>query len=196
MKKIMSIVLSAAVLMSIAVGTAFAVGSTPSKTGSDADAGNASYTITGTGEGLEIDVKVTEVSETEEAALKAANGDLAAYANAQVADTAARLLGTTAQNTTVNEVKQLIVSGYKTGMGDATISVPFAALPAKGTQVAVVIKVVNNGSVNWVVVPGMVEEKVFVGSTKAVPCITFTLDGTTLLNVQAGKATVAAVIAK
>lgn len=191
-----AIAVSAALMVSMAAATAFAVESTPSKTGTDADAGNASYTITGTGEGLEINVKVTEVSETEEAALKAANGDLTGYANAQVAGTAAKLLGTTAQNTTVNEVKQLIVSGYKADMGDVTISVPFAALPAKGTQVAVVIKVVNNGVVNWVTVPGVVEEKVFAGSTKAVRCITFTLDGTTLLNVQAGKATVAAVIAK
>lgn len=196
MKKIMSIVLSAAVLMSIAASTAFAAGSVPSKTGSDADKGEPNYTITGTGDGLEVKVEVTGASETEETALKNANGSLSTYANAQVADTAAKLLGTTAEKATVNEIKQLEVSGYETAMGDATISVPFAALPAKGTNVAVLIKVVNGNSVNWVTVPGVVEEKVFEGSSKAVRCITFTLDSVTMVNVQAGTATVAAVIAK
>lgn len=197
MKKIVSIVLSAAVLMSIAAGTAFAAGSVPSKTGSDADASAPNYTITGTGDGLEVKVEVTGASEGEETALKNAGGSLSAYANAQVADTAAKLLGTTAGNTTVNEIKQLEVSGYEDGMGSVAISVPFAALPAKGTHVAVMIKIANhNGTVNWVTVPGVVEEKVFVGSSKAVACVTFTLDAVTMENVQAGTATIGAVIAK
>ena len=76
------------------------------------------------------------------------------------------------------------------------MSVPFAALPVKGTKVAVLIKVVKNGSVNWITVPGVVEEKVFAGSTKAVRCVTFALDDVTMVNVQAGTATVAAVIGK
>jgi len=43
---------------------------------------------------------------------------------------------------------------------------------------------------------GVVEEKVFAGSTKAVRCVTFALDDVTMVNVQAGTATVAAVIGK
>ena len=141
-------------------------------------------------------MEVTGASESEETSLKNAGGNLSVYANAQAADTAAKLLGTKVENVTVNEVKQLKVSGYETGMGKVSMSVPFAALPVKGTKVAVLIKVVNNGSVNWITVPGVVEEKVFAGSTKAVRCVTFALDDVTMVNVQAGTATVAAVIGK
>ena len=196
MKKMVSLAVSAALILSMAAATAFAAGSVPSKTGSDADAGEPNYTITGTGDGLNVKVEVTGASEGEETALKNAGGSLSVYANAQVADTAAKLLGTTAGNTTVNEIKQLEVSGYEVSMGDVTISVPFAALPAKGTHVAVLIKVVNGNSVNWVTIPGVVEEKVFAGSAKSVRCVTFTLDEVTMVNVQAGVATVAAVIVK
>lgn len=96
MKKIVCGMVSAALLVSMAAATAFAVESTPSKTGTDADAGKPNYTISGTGDGLEIKV----------------------------------------------------------------------------------------------------EEKVFAGSTKAVRCVTFALDDVTMVNVQAGTATVAAVIGK
>lgn len=196
MKKMIAIAVSAALMVSMAAATAFAVESTPSKTGTDADAGKPNYTISGTGDGLEIKVEVTGASESEETSLKNAGGNLSVYANAQAADTAAKLLGTKVENVTVNEVKQLKVSGYETGMGKVSMSVPFAALPVKGTKVAVLIKVVNNGSVNWITVPGVVEEKVFAGSTKAVRCVTFALDDVTMVNVQAGTATVAAVIGK
>lgn len=50
MKKLTAIAISAALLVNMAVATAFAVESTPSKTGTDADAGKTDVTISGTGD--------------------------------------------------------------------------------------------------------------------------------------------------
>lgn len=197
MKKFMSILLSAVVLMSVAAGTAFAAVSAPSKTGSDADAGAANYTISGTGTGLEVKIEVTEASEREEAALQAVGGSLTAYADAQVADDLAGLLGTTADSITMNEIKQLEVAGYMNSMGRVTISAPFAALPANNTRVVVLIKVTgHDDSVNWITVPGVVEEKALGEGGKSVRCVTFTLDEAAMQSVQSGTATIGAVTKK
>ena len=72
MKKIVCAMVSAALLVSMAAATAFAVESVPSKTGTDADAGKTEVSASGsvTSEGLKVEVKTTEDSSKEETQLK------------------------------------------------------------------------------------------------------------------------------
>lgn len=190
MKKIVSIALSAVLLLGIAAATAFAAESTPSKTGSDADVGNVEFSISGTGDGLVVEVGVTDASKAEEAAFQKA-GSVAGYYGKAVAETAAKLLNTTTDNLTANGIKQLTIKGYKDTMGSVTIRMPFAALPKAGTQVAVAMKIVTaDGNVVTAAVPGKVVEN------KGVRKVEFTLDSTTVKNVQAGTAYVSVVTAK
>ena len=72
MKKIVCAMVSAALLVSMAAATAFAVESVPSKTGTDADAGKTDVSVSGSAssEGLKVEVKTTEDSSKEETQLK------------------------------------------------------------------------------------------------------------------------------
>ena len=72
MKKIVCAMVSAALLVSMAAATAFAVESVPSKTGTDADAGKTDVSVSGSvgSEGLQVEVKTTEDSSKEETQLK------------------------------------------------------------------------------------------------------------------------------
>ena len=68
MKKVVCAMVSAALLVSMAAATAFAVESVPSKTGTDADAGKTEVSTSGSvsSEGLQVEVKTTEDSNKEE----------------------------------------------------------------------------------------------------------------------------------
>ena len=207
MKKLTAIAISAALLVSMAVATAFAVESTPSKTGTDADAGKTDVTISGTGDvadtkpadteqkkTLYVEVKATEDSAKEETKLK--NEGVEDYLGTKTAESAAEILSTEKNNVTVSEIKEVEVSGYSDEMEDVTLKVPFAALPEEGTKVAVVVRVTTpNGQTIDLPVSGIVvEETVIVnGVARKVRKVMFTLDGVTMRNVEAGKVYVAAV---
>lgn len=207
MKKLTAIAISAALLVSMAVATAFAVESTPSKTGTDADAGKTDVTISGTGDVadtkpadteqkkmLYVEVKATEDSAKEETKLK--NEGVEDYLGTKTAESAAEILRTEKNNVTVSEIKEVRVTGYSDEMEDVTLKVPFAALPEEGTKVAVVVRVTTpNGQTIDLPVSGIVvEETVIVnGVARKVRKVMFTLDGVTMRNVEAGKVYVAAV---
>lgn len=207
MKKLTAIAISAALLVSMAVATAFAVESTPSKTGTDADAGKTDVTISGTGDvadtkpadteqkkTLYVEVKATEDSAKEETKLK--NEGVKDYLGTKTAESAAEILRTEKNNVTVSEIKEVKVTGYSDEMEDVTLKVPFAALPEEGTKVAVVVRVTTpNGQTIDLPVSGIVvEETVIVnGVARKVRKVMFTLDGVTMRNVEAGKVYVAAV---
>lgn len=207
MKKLTAIAISAALLVSMAVATAFAVESTPSKTGTDADAGKTDVTISGTGDVadtkpadteqkkmLYVEVKATEDSAKEETKLK--NEGVEDYLGTKTAESAAEILRTEKNNVTVSEIKEVEVTGYSDEMEDVTLKVPFAALPEEGTKVAVVVRVMTpNGQTIDLPVSGIVvEETVIVnGVARKVRKVMFTLDGVTMRNVEAGKVYVAAV---
>ena len=181
MKKIVCAMVSAALLVSMAAATAFAVESVPSKTGTDADAGKTDVSVSGSAssEGLQVEVKTTEDSSKEETQLKGEGVEK--YLTAEAVDAAAKILGTEKDAVTVSEIKEIKVSGYKTGMDKITVKVPMAALPESGTTVAGVV----------------VEETVVVnGVARKVRKVQLELDATTMINLQAGKAYIAAVTRK
>ena len=141
MKKIVCAMVSAALLVSMAAATAFAVESVPSKTGTDADAGKTEVSASGSvsSEGLQVEVKTTEDSSKEETQLKGEGVEK--YLTAEAVDAAAKILGSEKDAVTVSEIKEIKVSGYKTDMDKITVKVPMAALPESGTTVAVIIRV-------------------------------------------------------
>ena len=99
----------------------------------------------------------------------------------------------------VSEIKEIKVSGYKTHMGKITVKVPMAALPESGTTVAVIIRVKtpNGKIVNLPLAGVVVEETVVVnGVARKVRKVQLELDATTMINLQAGKAYIAAVTRK
>lgn len=199
MKKIVCAMVSAALLVSMAAATAFAVESVPSKTGTDADAGKTEVSASGSvsSEGLKAEVKTTEDSIKEEAQLK--NEGMEQYLTTKAVATAAKILGTEKNAVTVSEIKEIKVSGYKTHMGKITVKVPMAALPESGTTVAVIvrIKTPNGNIVNLPLAGVVVEETVVVnGVARKVRKVQLELDATTMINLQAGKAYIAAVTRK
>ena len=197
MKKIVCAMVSAALLVSMAAATAFAVESVPSKTGTDADAGKTDVSGSVSSEGLQVEVKTTEDSSKEEAQLK--NEGMEQYLTTKAVAAAAKILGTEKSAVTVSEIKEIKVSGYKTHMGKITVKVPMAALPESGTTVAVIIRVKtpNGKIVNLPLAGVVVEETVVVnGVARKVRKVQLELDATTMINLQAGKAYIAAVTRK
>lgn len=197
MKKIVCAMVSAALLVSMAAATAFAVESVPSKTGTDADAGKTDVSGSVSSEGLQVEVKTTEDSSKEEAQLK--NEGMEQYLTTKAVAAAAKILGTEKSAVTVSEIKEIKVSGYKTHMGKITVKVPMAALPESGTTVAVIIRIKtpNGNIVNLPLAGVVVEETVVVnGVARKVRKVQLELDATTMINLQAGKAYIAAVTRK
>lgn len=196
MKKIVCAMVSAALLVSMAAATAFAVESVPSKTGTDADAGKTEVSASGSvsSEGLKVEVKTTEDSIKEEAQLK--NEGMEQYLTTKAVAAAAKILGTEKNAVTVSEIKEIKVSGYKTHMGKITVKVPMAALPESGTTVAVIIRIKtpNGNIVNLPLAGVVVEETVVVNGVARK--VQLELDATTMTNLQAGKAYIAAVTRK
>ena len=107
MKKIVCAMVSAALLVSMAAATAFAVESVPSKTGTDADAGKTEVSASGSvsSEGLQVEVKTTEDSSKEETQLKGEGVEK--YLTAEAVDAAAKILGTEKNAVTVSEIKEI-----------------------------------------------------------------------------------------
>lgn len=199
MKKIVCAMVSAALLMSMAAATAFAVESVPSKTGTDADAGKTEVSASGSVsyEGLKVEIKTTEDSSKEEAQLKSEG--MEQYLTTKAVAAAAKILGTEKSAVTVSEIKEIKVSGYKTHMGKVTVKAPMAALPESGTTVAVIIRIKtpNGNIVNLPLAGVVVEETVVVnGVARKVRKVQLELDATTMTNLQAGKAYIAAVTRK
>ena len=199
MKKIVCAMVSAALLVSMAAATAFAVESVPSKTGTDADAGKTDVSVSGSvsSEGLKVEVKTTEDSIKEEAQLKSQGVEQ--YLTTEAVAAAAKILGTEKSAVTVSEIKEIKVSGYKTHMGKITVKVPMAALPESGTTVAVIvrIKTPNGNIVNLPLAGVVVEDTVVVnGVARKVRKAQLELDATTMTNLQAGKAYIAAATRK
>lgn len=197
MKKIVCAMVSAALLVSMAAATAFAVESVPSKTGTDADAGKTDVSVSASSEGLKVEVKTTEDSSKEETQLKGEGVEQ--YLTTKAVDAAAKILGSEKDAVTVSEIKEIKVSGYKTHMGKITVKVPMAALPESGTTVAVIIRIKtpNGNIVNLPLAGVVVEETVVVnGVARKVRKVQLELDATTMTNLQAGKAYIAAVTRK
>lgn len=199
MKKIVCAMVSAALLVSMAAATAFAVESVPSKTGTDADAGKTEVSASGsvTSEGLRVEIKTTEDSIKEEAQLKSEG--MEQYLTTKAVAAAAKILGTEKSAVTVSEIKEIKVSGYKTEMGKVTVKAPMAALPESGTTVAVIIRIKtpNGNIVNLPLAGVVVEETVVVnGVARKVRKVQLELDATTMINLQAGKGYIAAVTRK
>ena len=198
MKKIVCAMVSAALLVSMAAATAFAVESVPSKTGTDADAGKTDVSVSGSAssEGLKVEVKTTEDSSKEETQLKGEGVEK--YLTAEAVDAAAKILGTEKDAVTVSEIKEIKVSGYKTGMDKITVKVPMAALPESGTVAVIIrVKTPNGKIVNLPLAGVVVEETVVVnGVARKVRKVQLELDATTMINLQAGKAYIAAVTRK
>lgn len=197
MKKIVCAVVSAALLVSMAAATAFAVESVPSKTGTDADAGKTEVSGSVGIEGLQVEVKTTEDSIKEEAQLKSEG--MEQYLTTKAVDAAAKILGTEKSAVTVSEIKEIKVSGYKTHMGKITVKAPMAALPESGTTVAVIIRIKtpNGDIVNLPLAGVVVEDTVVVnGVARKVRKVQLELDATTMINLQAGKGYIAAVTRK
>lgn len=199
MKKIVCAMVSAALLVSMAAATAFAVESVPSKTGTDADAGKTEVSASGsvTSEGLRVEIKTTEDSIKEEAQLKSEGVEQ--YLTTKAVAAAAKILGTEKSAVTVSEIKEIKVSGYKTEMGKVTVKAPMAALPESGTTVAVIIRIKtpNGNIVNLPLAGVVVEETVVVnGVARKVRKVQLELDATTMINLQAGKGYIAAVTRK
>lgn len=199
MKKIVCAMVSAALLVSMAAATAFAVESVPSKTGTDADAGKTEVSASGSVsvEGLRVEVKTTEDSIKEEAQLKSQGVEQ--YLTTEAVNAAAKILGTEKNAVTVSEIKEIKVSGYKAEMGKITVKAPMAALPERGTTVAVIIRIKTpNGNIVNLPLAGVVVEETAVvnGVARKVRKIQLELDATTMINLQAGKAYIAAVTRK
>lgn len=199
MKKIVCAMVSAALLVSMAAATAFAVESVPSKTGTDADAGKTEVSASGSVsyEGLRVEIKTTEDSIKEEAQLKSEG--MEQYLTTKAVAAAAKILGTEKSAVTVSEIKEIKVSGYKTEMGKITVKAPMAALPESGTTVAVIIRIKtpNGNIVNLPLAGVVVEDTVVVnGVARKVRKVQLELDATTMINLQAGKAYIAAVTRK
>lgn len=199
MKKIVCAMVSAALLVSMAAATAFAVESVPSKTGTDADAGKTEVSASGSVsyEGLRVEIKTTEDSIKEEAQLKSEG--MEQYLTTKAVAAAAKILGTEKSAVTVSEIKEIKVSGYKTEMGKITVKAPMAALPESGTTVAVIIRIKtpNGNIVNLPLAGVVVEDTVVVnGVARKVRKVQLELDATTMINLQAGKGYIAAVTRK
>ena len=197
MKKIIGVVVSAVLAVSMVAATAFAAETAPaSPTSADKDAGKITFEATGSSsENLSIKLKTSPLSAAEEEALKAA-GSVQAYLGADVYSEITRILGS---NVTISEIKELKVTGYEASMGDVTAYFYFAALPKAGTQVVVTVKVVTaNGNVGTLPVVGTVVERTSTVNGKPVTrrVVKVVLDSVTLANIQAGKATVSVVTAK
>ena len=197
MKKIIGVVVSAVLAVSMVAATAFAAETAPaSPTSADKDAGNIIFEVSGSSsEGLNIELKTATVSAEEEEALKAA-GSVQAYLGADAYSEITRILGS---NVTISEIKELEVTGYVASMGDVTAYFYFAALPKAGTQVVVTVKVVTaNGNVMTLPVVGTVVEQTSTVNGKPVTrrVVKVVLDGVTMANIQAGKATVSVATAK
>ena len=197
MKKIIGVVVSAVLAVSMVAATAFAAETAPaSPTSADKDAGEIIFEASGSSsENLSIKLKTSPLSAAEEEALKAA-GSVQAYLGADVYSEITRILGS---NVTISEIKELEVTGYEASMGDVTAYFYFAALPKAGTQVVVTVKVVTaNGNVGTLPVVGTVVERTSTVNGKPVTrrVVKVVLDSVTLANIQAGKATVSVVTAK
>ena len=197
MKKIIGVVVSAVLAVSMVAATAFAAETAPaSPTSADKDAGNIIFEVSGSSsKGLRIKLKTSTLSAAEEEALKAA-GSVQAYLGADAYSEITRILGS---NVTISEIKELEVTGYEASMGDVTAYFYFAALPKAGTQVVVTVKVVTaNGNVGTLPVVGTVVEQTSTVNGKPVTrrVVKVVLDGVTLANIQSGKATVSVVTAK
>ena len=144
-----------------------------------------------------MEVKNTEDSNKEETQLKSEGVEQ--YLTAGAVDAAAKILGSEKNAVTVSEIKEIKVSGYKTHMGKITVKVPMAALPESGTTVAVIIRIKtpNGNIVNLPLAGVVVEETVVVnGVARKVRKVQLELDATTMTNLQAGKAYIAAVTRK
>ena len=197
MKKIIGVVVSAVLAVSMVAATAFAAETAPaSPTSADKDAGNIIFEVSGSSsKGLRIKLKTSTLSAAEEEALKAA-GSVQAYLGADAYSEITRILGS---NVTISEIKELKVTGYEASMGDVTAYFYFAALPKAGTQVVVTVKVVTaNGNVGTLPVVGTVVEQTSTVNGKPVTrrVVKVVLDSVTMANIQAGKATVSVVTAK
>lgn len=197
MKKIIGVIVSAVLAVSMVAATAFAAETAPaSPTSADKDAGNIIVEASGSSsENLSIKLKTSIVSAAEEEALKAA-GSVQAYLGADVYSEITRILGS---NVTISEIKELKVTGYEASMGDVTAYFYFAALPKAGTRVVVTVKVVTaNGNVVILPVVGTVVEQTSTVNGKPVTrrVVKVVLDSVTMANIQAGKATVSVVTAK
>lgn len=195
MKKIIGVVVSVVLAVSMVATTAFAAETAPaSPTSADKDAGNIIFEVSGSSsKGLRIKLKTSTLSAAEEEALKAA-GSVQAYLGADAYSEITRILGS---NVTISEIKELEVTGYEASMGDVTAYFYFAALPKAGTQVVVTVKVVTaNGNV--VTLPGTVVEQTSTVNGKPVTrrVVKVVLDSVTMANIQAGKATASVVTAK
>ena len=197
MKKIIGVVVSAVLAVSMVAATAFAAETAPaSPTSADKDAGEIIVEASGSSsKGLSIKLNTSTVSAEEEEALKEA-GSVQAYLGADAYSEITRILGS---NVTISEIKELKVTGYEASMGDVTAYFYFAALPKAGTQVVVTIKVVTaNGNVGTLPVVGTVVEQTSTVNGKPVTrrVVKVVLDSVTMANIQAGKATVSVVTAK
>lgn len=197
MKKIIGVVVSAVLAVSMVAATAFAAETAPaSPTSAEKDAGNIIFEASGSSsKALSIKLKTSPLSAAEEEALKAA-GSVQAYLGADAYSEITRILGS---NVTISEIKELKVTGYEASMGDVTAYFYFAALPKAGTQVVVTIKVVTaNGNVGTLPVVGTVVERTSTVNGKPVTrrVVKVVLDSVTMANIQAGKATVSVVTAK
>ena len=195
MKKVVGVAVSVVLAVSMVAATAFAAETAPaSPTSADKDAGKITFEATGSSsEGLNIELKTSPLSAAEEEALKAA-GSVQAYLGADTYSEITRILGS---NVTISEIKELEVTGYEASMGDVTAYFYFAALPKAGTQVVVTVKVVTaNGNV--VTLPGTVVEQTSTVNGKPVTwrVVQVVLDGVTMADIQAGKATASVVTAK
>ena len=198
-KKLVGVAVSVVLAVSMVAATAFAAETAPaSPTSADKDAGKITFEVTGSsseGEGMNIELKITTVSDEEEETLKAA-GSVRAYLGADAYSEITRILGS---NVTISEIKELEVTGYVAGMGDVAAYLHFAALPKAGTQVVVTVKVVTaNGNVVTLPVVGTVVEQTSTVNGKPVTrrVVKVVLDGVTVANIQAGKATASVATAK
>ena len=127
--------------------------------------------------------------------MKAA-GSVQAYLGADACSEITRILGS---NVTISEIKELEVTGYVARMGDVAAYLHFAALPKAGTQVVVTVKVITaNGNVVTLPVVGTVVEQTSTVNGKPVTrrVVKVVLDGVTMANIQAGKATASVATAK
>lgn len=197
MKKIIGVVVSAVLAVSMVAATAFAAETAPaSPTSAEKDAGNIIFEASGSSsKALSIKLKTSPLSAAEEEALKAA-GSVQAYLGADAYSEITRILGS---NVTISEIKELKVAGYEASMGDVTAYFYFAALPKAGTQVVVTVKAVTaNGNVGILPVVGTVVEQTSTVNGKPVTrrVVKVVLDSVTMANIQAGKATVSVVTAK
>ena len=198
-KKLVGVAVSVVLAVSMVAATAFAAETAPaSPTSADKDAGKITFEVTGSsseGEGMNIELKITTVSDEEEEALKAA-GSVRAYLGADAYSEVTRVLGS---NVTISEIKELKVTGYEASMGDVTAYFYFAALPKAGTRVVVTVKVVTaNGNVVTLPVVGTVVEQTSTVNGKPVTrrVVKVVLDDVTVANIQAGKATASVATAK